>query len=529
MHKANAHGMATLVYSGWLFKIEKSGKQQRYGRGLSWAYWHLFDFNNVEMQALGSAATNIVLVVVIGVLNLPVYVPALGSSLRVPYNMDHEFIGQGAANLLAGFAGTVPNILQLSYSLFFTRAGGGRAEAAVVTGLTFGFFFVSSSVLPYVPTVLASTLVLFLGIELTLEAVWESAKSLVPAEWLVVMSTLIACTFLGFAPGFGVGLAAAAGIYLLFGIVDTRARTTTLDEEIGCSETESLTASHSDAVEVSRLPPAVYVKSASTDIPEIDQGIELRERFQIKSSITKLLPPEANVFATLPSLESAFKVTKRLLGQHDCIIVDASQVHRLETSAVEVLEREYQEIDSSCPLIFIGISEDSAVYADLQRGGLPLTFAPRYLPRTSDGITKPEPVAFDNLDQALKWCSLHIQSVSATHPIVSHGPARADDGPYLNTEEEAIEAFCRLCSARDLLQTLFPVSPEEGEIRMPSKHNSLLEALESAGGRVRCYKQNQAIKIRAIGQATEKGTCEDFEAFASDPLAVLRPDGLLIN
>lgn len=111
MHKANAHGMATLVYSGWLFKIEKSGKQQRYGRGLSWAYWHLFDFNNVEMQALGSAATNIVLVVVIGVLNLPVYVPALGSSLRVPYNMDHEFIGQGAANLLAGFAGTVPNIL----------------------------------------------------------------------------------------------------------------------------------------------------------------------------------------------------------------------------------------------------------------------------------------------------------------------------------------------------------------------------------------------------------------------------------
>ncbi|KAL8899964.1 MAG: hypothetical protein Q9207_005925 [Kuettlingeria erythrocarpa] len=209
-----------LVTTGWLFKIEKTD-QSLYGAGPSWVYWRLFDFKNVEVRALKAAATNIVLLVIIGVLNLPIYVPALGYSLRVPVNMNHEFIGQGVANLVAGLAGTVPNIMQLSYSLFFTRAGGGRAEAAVVTCLTLGFFFISSIVLPYVPTVLASTLVLFLGIELTLEAVWESTKSLTLAEWLVVMTTLIACIFLGYAPGFGVGVAAAAAIYLLLGVVDT--------------------------------------------------------------------------------------------------------------------------------------------------------------------------------------------------------------------------------------------------------------------------------------------------------------------
>lgn len=51
------------------------------------------------------------LLVVIGVLNLPIYVPALGSSLDVSVNMNHEFMGQGVANILAGLAGTVPNIL----------------------------------------------------------------------------------------------------------------------------------------------------------------------------------------------------------------------------------------------------------------------------------------------------------------------------------------------------------------------------------------------------------------------------------
>jgi len=105
--------------------------------------------------------------------------------------------------------------------MFFTRAGGGRLEAGIVTILTFVFFLISSLVIPYVPTVLASTLVLFLGIELTLEAVWESAKTYQFTEWLVVMTTLIACTFLGYAIGFGVGIGAAIVIYLFWGVRDT--------------------------------------------------------------------------------------------------------------------------------------------------------------------------------------------------------------------------------------------------------------------------------------------------------------------
>lgn len=68
---------------------------------------------------------------------------------------------------------------------------------------------------------LASTLVLFLGIELTLEAVWESAKTLQFTEWLVVMTTLIACTILGYAIGFGVGIGAAIIVYLFWGVRDT--------------------------------------------------------------------------------------------------------------------------------------------------------------------------------------------------------------------------------------------------------------------------------------------------------------------
>ena len=101
----------------------------------------------------------------------------------------------------------------------------------MVTILTFVFFLVSSLVIPYVPTVLASTLVLFLGIELTYEAVWESAKTLQCTEWLVVMTTIIASTFLGFAIGFGVGIGAAIVCYVFWGFIDT----VSLSAELRCT------------------------------------------------------------------------------------------------------------------------------------------------------------------------------------------------------------------------------------------------------------------------------------------------------
>jgi len=98
-----------LIINGWLFRVESLPDQR--GIGTQWIYWREFDFSNVQWWALRHAITNIVLLVVIGVLNLPIYVPALGFTLDVPYNMNHELFGQGVANLLAGVAGTVPNIL----------------------------------------------------------------------------------------------------------------------------------------------------------------------------------------------------------------------------------------------------------------------------------------------------------------------------------------------------------------------------------------------------------------------------------
>ncbi|KAL8654946.1 MAG: hypothetical protein Q9210_001189 [Variospora velana] len=496
MRKTDQQGRAMLVTSGWLFQIENPGEGQ-YGPGPSWIYWHLFDFNNVEIQALKSAIANIVLVVIIGVLNLPIYVPALGYSLRVPVNMNYEFIGQGVANLLAGLAGTVPNVLQLSYSLFFTRAGGGRIEAAVVTCLTLGFLFISSIVLPYVPTVLASTLVLFLGIELIMEAVWESTKSLPLAEWVVVMTTLIACIFLGYAPGFGVGVAAAALIYLLFGVVDTRARLTSLDEEAGLLETASSRPEHGTTGKTSASSSSVDREPGPLSTTDSLKSNEHRRETDGRAPRASHVPQELEspkrpnhcvirlagyiFFATIPSLEHTFNLMQRASIRYDIIILDMTRVCRIETAAAEFLERTFQEITGSHLLILAGVPEKSAVHADLQRSGLPIDFEPPHLTRLSRDIVPSHAIAFESLAQAVQWISF---------------PAQIAPDTGFRSKEDAIEALNRLRTADALLQTLLPSTIDVGVTNRSVGSSTLLEMVASAGGQVRRYECGHLITVQ---------------------------------
>lgn len=149
-----------------------------------------------------------------------------------------------------------------SNSRFFHRAKGGRLEAAFVALFTLVFFFISFRVLPYVPTIQASALVLFVGIELMVEALWESTASLTCCEWTVVVSTTVACTLLGFAPGVGVGLAVVVVLQFCYHILDTVACHVSSEEHtlIYRTATSSHATMHTRTVEFFRASPAAQTR-----------------------------------------------------------------------------------------------------------------------------------------------------------------------------------------------------------------------------------------------------------------------------
>ncbi|KIJ65767.1 hypothetical protein HYDPIDRAFT_87501 [Hydnomerulius pinastri MD-312] len=432
---ATVNGMTRLSSDGWLFTVEDSVRNQK-GIGRAWDYWSLFDFSKVEWSAMTAAIENIVLLVVIGVLNLPIYIPAMSLVLGVPsYNMNHELIGHGVSNIFAGVVGTVPNLVVLSNTRFFTFAGGGRFEGTVVILLTIVLFFVSSLILPYIPTILASTLVLFLGIELMTEALFESIKSLLWCEYAVVLGTLLACTFVGFAPGFGIGLGLAMVMHFGWCVVDSMPRVLGLmnmrNEYIPLPDSSTSTSS---TVSANTSMEVISDELKQTTISHSEKSIPIDNVGPPIVTFIKLTG--YTFFANIPSMEQQMKLSSDQKSPV-VFVLDLADVYRVETSVAQFFERKAREYASKTPSVTVvvaGVTMGSGVHADLERGGVICRWEGQS-PSDETIVEESGLLTFTDVADAVRWSqSLRIGGYTCLWRL----------GNIEFTDSEVFDEFCRL-------------------------------------------------------------------------------------
>jgi MFS superfamily sulfate permease-like transporter len=92
-----------------LFASERSLTQAT--AAAEWDYWALFDFNKVEWRALTAGTRDIAMLVLIGALSLPIFSSAAALEWGGPdHSMNHEFVGHGISNTVAGAMGALPNL-----------------------------------------------------------------------------------------------------------------------------------------------------------------------------------------------------------------------------------------------------------------------------------------------------------------------------------------------------------------------------------------------------------------------------------
>ncbi|KAJ7463545.1 sulfate transporter family-domain-containing protein [Mycena latifolia] len=479
-----------LIATGWLFTVDSASSSS--AMVASWNYWTLFDFRLVEWRALKSAAQNVALVVIIGVLNLPIYVPTLAFTLDVSYDMNHELLGQGAANIFAGVVGTVPNILQYSYSVYVTRANGARFELSLIIALTAALFFTSALLLPYVPTILASALVLFIGTELILDAAWEAAKTLAGMEYAVVLATLAGCTFLGFAEGFGVGIGAAALVYLLYGVIDSPARVTRWNE---WNELQLVRSQDRERVAVPAggrlLSPRTHTPAAIT-LGNTTMADGAAEDTKLPPAADLLQYVDARVlvlsgyifFASVPSLEQALLAPT---APASVFILDLSRAHRIETAAARSLPRCARELAlAGRVLVVCGLRKDSGLHADLERAEVPLLFEPAAKAEAADADGKVIR-AFATREACVAWCAREHEK------HVTRG--KQPEGLDRAAQESAFKTFCRLFDFE--LRTVVP-SPDNQEYGGEDDPEQELERFVAAGGRISIYLPGEVITGKGV-------------------------------
>ncbi|ORY02566.1 hypothetical protein BCR34DRAFT_605537 [Clohesyomyces aquaticus] len=385
--------LAVLRSKGWLFAVEEAQSRTT----PDWNYWALFDFSRVEWYAMTRSIKDIIMLVIIAVISLPIFVPAIALTVDTPlYSMNWEFFGHGASNILAGLAGTVPNMVVMSYSRFFTLAGGGRIEAVIVTAITLVFFFISSYILPYVPTIAASVLVLFLGIEMVIEALWDAPQNLLPSEWLVILATMISCAAIGFAPGVGIGVAVALAVCLWWTIVETFPKVISVSKATRSSNTPPKHAF--DSATRLESQKSLQLETEVNDIEKESQPI------RTKSQPTIVILKNYVNFVSIPRIDVALKSSTN-------VVIDFSSASRVETSVSQALQRHAQEAArdrAPGSLIFAGVDPESILHADLVRGGLECNFIQGSGERLLQGYIEsldniPRISTFETVTDALRW------------------------------------------------------------------------------------------------------------------------------
>lgn len=248
----------------------------------------------------------------------------------------------------------------------------------------------------------------------------------------MVLGTLLSCTFIGFAPGFGVGIGMAVMLHFAWGVVDT-VSLQSLPGAVGLTELvlEPVRSCHTKNV---RLPPRGSDKYPD-DVALTSRTNTLNEKSSLEGesdySITVVqltgyvckyypaLPPflsspvhsNLSVFANIPSLERKLKPPAESKKCHS-LVIDLSKAHRIETSVVQFLERKAREYSKSLPtdMVLAGVRVGSGISGDLHRGGIEC--------RWTDSDSGNGIMTFPDVKDATEWIKHSIGMASSVLLIV---------------------------------------------------------------------------------------------------------------
>jgi SulP family sulfate permease len=126
-----------------------------------------------------------------------------------------ELRSSGVANMLVGFLGGTSGFVGLGMTLLADKLSIHGRSAGIATAVVLAIGLLCAPILAsLMPTFLAAGLMIFLGLELLLEWVVLTRRTLPLGEWLAVVAILVAIMTLGFLVGLALGLAISIAVFV---------------------------------------------------------------------------------------------------------------------------------------------------------------------------------------------------------------------------------------------------------------------------------------------------------------------------
>lgn len=320
--------------------------------------WSLVRWDLLVLHSKDVAAMTLV-VLVTTLLNAT----SLDVATGVEADFDRELNALGIANILGGLAGGLVAVNSFNRSMLNQRAGATSPLAArVCAALVLGAALFAPGAVALLPRPVLIGLVLFLGLSLLLNWLWDARRELPRADYLTVVVILAIVAAFGIATGVILGVVIAS-----LSFVVTFSRQSVVKQRF-------TSATQRSNVERSQQENACLE----------DQG-EWLHGFVLQDYI---------FFGTANSL---LEEIRGVLGKGDVLLVDFRLVRGLDASAIVVLRKLLRlTAEHETELVFTGIDEPLA-----------LRFAACGLPLEQSAVRR-----FADIDRGMEWAESRLLSSS---------------------------------------------------------------------------------------------------------------------
>lgn len=170
----------------------------------------------VDWSVLLGQAGQLISLVIISALSLLLNVSGLELATGRDLDVNQELRSAGAANIAGGLVGSVPGFPAVSMTdIGFRLGANSRLIGLTLAATAAGVMFFAVPILAVFPRVVVGGLAVILGLGLLTEWVVEGWSRFSRADMAVVFAILVAIALWGPLPGVALGLALAAGKFIL--------------------------------------------------------------------------------------------------------------------------------------------------------------------------------------------------------------------------------------------------------------------------------------------------------------------------
>jgi sulfate permease, SulP family len=172
-------------------------------------------FGLVAWDVLLSQWQNLLAMTIVVVITILLNATGLDLATQTDVDFDRELRVNGLANMLSGLGGGMIGYISISRSLINYKAGAVSRVAGVWTAIVcLGATFVFTPALSYFPRPVLAGILLFLGIGMLREWIYDSFFKLPLTEYTLIITIVLMIALLGLMPGVAFGLLVASVLFV---------------------------------------------------------------------------------------------------------------------------------------------------------------------------------------------------------------------------------------------------------------------------------------------------------------------------